>query len=642
MIIATAGHVDHGKTSLVRALTGVDTDRLDEEKRRGLTIDLGYAFADLGGGEPTAFVDVPGHERFARNLLAGVHDVDLALLVVAADDGPMPQTREHLSVLHWLGARELCVVLTKIDRVDDARQAAATAEVRTLLGPTRFAEAAVMPVSTHTGAGMDALRDHLVARRAACAERPTGDHFRLAIDRAFVLPGAGLVVTGQVLSGEVRPGDELVISPDGDRVRVRTVHAQQVESARARTGQRCALNLAGLRASRPPPGRGQWVLAEALHAPTARFDARLLRADELAPWPGPRTTLQIHLGTAMVNARVVPLGEPDAGWVQCQLDAPVSALHGDRFVVRDPAGQRAIGGGRVIDPFAAARGREHPARLAELAALDTPAPVPRLARWLAATPLGVERTQLERAWNLAPAAADALVRGANADTRAIDGEAWVIPTDTWSSLRVAALRTLREHHQAHPQRIGPIETQWQTAIVDAWQTARPETPRDPRQRPRAMRLALAVLRECVAQGEVVRQGASHRLPEHQPVLDEADRALLAQVRAVLETAGLRPPIVGDLAQTVQRSRAELLEFLRRMAADGYVVAVAPNRFFLPATVDELAEVARRLAHASPDGGFDAAAYRDASGIGRNLTIEVLEHLDRIGITRFARQRRHLR
>ena len=273
VIIGTAGHIDHGKTSLVKALTGVDTDRLKEEMARGITVDLGFAYLPLPDGQVIGFVDVPGHEKLVRNMLAGATGIDQVLLVVAADDGPMPQTREHLAIVDLLGLRQGVVALTKSDLVAPARLAAAEAEVRAMLANTGLADAPILPVSSVSGAGVSELRAHLQQASAQRAAAPREGQFRLAVDRSFSLSGIGTVVTGTAVSGRVAVGDKLTLSPRGLAVRVRGVHAQNRQAAEGRVGQRLALALAGV--ERDGVRRGDWVLADALHAPTQRLDVRL-------------------------------------------------------------------------------------------------------------------------------------------------------------------------------------------------------------------------------------------------------------------------------------------------------------------------------------------------------------------------------
>ncbi len=384
MIVATAGHVDHGKTALVRALTGVDTDRLPEEKRRGISIDLGFAYWRAADDALIGFVDVPGHERFVRNMLAGVCGIDAVLLVVAADDGVMPQTVEHLSIIELLAVERGIAVINKIDRVSPRRVEEVAANLRALLAPTRIAQVQILPVSAKTGEGLETLRDALAALAQRAARQSQEGPFRFAIDRAFSIAGAGTVVTGTAFNGSVGQGDRLVLTPSGVPVRVRGLQKDGKPATRAVAGERCAINLADVDV--PRAGRGDWLVAEGLHAPTRRMDVRLnvLRSERsaLRHW----TPVHLHHGAGDVTARVAIKGEIAPGGTaiaQLVTDDVVAALHGDRFVIRDQSALRTVGGGRVIDPFAPRRSRDR-ARAAGRAAGDRdrrrlPARSPRCA-----------------------------------------------------------------------------------------------------------------------------------------------------------------------------------------------------------------------------------------------------------------------
>ena len=370
MIIATAGHVDHGKTSLLKHLTGVDTDRLPEEKKRGLTIDLGFAYTDsLRPGETTGFVDVPGHEKFIRNMLAGVTVIDAALLAVAADDGPMPQTREHLAILDLVGVRTGIVAVTKSDLVDAGRLDTVIAATRALIEPTGLADAPVVPVSSATGAGIDRLRQAI--RDVRPAPKPAGGGFRMAIDRSFIVAGAGLVVTGLAQSGTLKAGDRLAVSPAGPKgieARVRGLKVQDGPAAQARAGDRCAVNLAGPGVERAAIGRGQWLVAPDLQSVGRRLDIdlRLLASEDrpLRHW----TPVHVHAGTADIPGRVALLeqGELAPGGralAQLVLDRSLCVCRGDAVILRDQSAQRTLGGGTVLDCDGPRRGRATPQRL---------------------------------------------------------------------------------------------------------------------------------------------------------------------------------------------------------------------------------------------------------------------------------------
>ncbi|MBT5810200.1 MAG: selenocysteine-specific translation elongation factor, partial [Rhodospirillaceae bacterium] len=407
MIIATAGHIDHGKTSLVKALTGVDADRLPEEQKRGLTIDLGFAYEPLDDDLVLGFVDVPGHEKFVRNMLAGVGAIDFALLIVAADDGPMPQTMEHLAILDLLGVSVGAVALTKIDRVDDARRAEAAEEVAQILEGTSLSGAPVFPVSGITGDGVPELKAHLAAAARSVQHRSGAGNFRLAIDRAFTITGSGLVVTGTVYAGQAAVGDRLTLTPHGIEVRVRAIHAQNRDAKSGLAGERCALNIAGADLTREMVSRGDWIVGETAHAPSDRFDARVrvLPSEDrpLRHW----TPVHLHLGAEDVGARVatlegraIPVGE--TGLVQIVLDKPIGALHGDRFILRDQSARRTVGGGMVIDPFSPARGRAKPERLAMVRGLEQQDPAAALEAVLEHSPGGVDLNRFAVGRNLTP------------------------------------------------------------------------------------------------------------------------------------------------------------------------------------------------------------------------------------------------
>jgi selenocysteine-specific elongation factor len=625
MILATAGHIDHGKTALVRALTGVDADRLPEEKRRGLTIDLGFAYATLPDGTELGFVDVPGHERFLPNMLAGVLSIDRVLLIVAADDGPRPQTLEHLDVLELIGVAEITEVITKIDRVPPERLAAVETEIAALLDEAGYGGSAIFPVSSVTGQGIVALAEHLrdSAREAdaARAERPASGLFRLPIDRAFSLPGIGLVVTGTAASGEVAVGDRLLVSPRGVEIRVRGIHAHNRPIERARAGERCALNLAG---SFPEGGevrRGDWVIDPALHKPVGRVDLGVT-VSRAAPAPlHDGLPVHFHLGTEDVVGRLAVLGARsiapgETGFVQVDLEHPIAALWGDRAIVRDHAARHTLAGGRVLDPAAPRRGRSRPERLAALAALTEPDAGNALERLIAAAGT-VPLAPFAWARNLPLPEIEALVDAAGLARFGTGDAAIAVSPERLAQLGEKIEAVLAEWHRTQPDALGPTRG----ALFARLRGQGPEAALD------------AALTATIGAERVVRDGSMLRLPMHQPRLNRDDERLWERVRPLLAADGLRPPRVRELASELDLEPEKLTRFLRRVERFGRVAPVAANRFFLPDTLRELAALAAALADESPDGSFTAVAFKDRSGIGRNVTIEVLEYLDRIGATR---------
>ena len=589
MIIATAGHVDHGKTSLVRALTGVDTDRLPEEKRRGMSIDLGFAY--LGS---IAFVDVPGHERFVRNMAAGVPGIDLALLVVAADDGPMPQTREHLAILEHLGAPRLLAVLSKIDRVAPERVDEAEQELVGVLREGRFAGAQILRASSATGAGVDALRERLVHQAADIPPRVSAQRFRMHVDRAFVIDGLGLVATGTVASGAIAAGDDVQVLPAARKARVRSLRANSGEAARALAGQRCALALHGV--SRDEVGRGD-VLADAGPVPVSKhLDIEVAWFG--APIARPRA-VGVHLGTAMLQARLSPHGR----FARLAFPHGVSAWHGDRLLLRDPGTQRLIGAGAIVDSLPPARGagrRERIAGLATEQALDA-----LLAEG------GVDAEWFEKVFHVAALDAPGLV------AFAVRGVRHVMHREKWDELCEQLERAVGEWHGAHPESIGPHPAEVGAPLV-------------------------AMIDFLVDAGRLVREGPSLRLPDHRPVLSAQDEALWRQFAPLLEGDGAKPPRVHELAAQLAMEPKAVTDFLQRAARAGRVHRVAPNRYFLPGAVERLVALAVSLDEESEHHGFGAATFRDRCGLGRNLAIEVLEYLDDAGYTRRAGDLRRAR
>ncbi len=607
MIVATAGHVDHGKTSLVKALTGIDADRLPEEKKRGMTIDLGFAYLPLAS-RVVGFVDVPGHERFVHNMLCGVPGIDFALLVVAADDGPMPQTREHLAILDLLGVARGAVALTKVDRVAPGRVDEVAAETGALLAATSLAGSPVFPLSSVSGAGVAALKAHLETCARDTQLRDTRGNFRMSVDRCFTIAGAGLVVTGTAVSGEIALGDEVSALLAGARARVRSMHAHDAPVNSGRAGQRLALNLAGIEGKKPV-ARGDWIVRGDVPPPARRLDARLRVVDAraLAHW----TPVHVHLGAAHVLGRVAVLegtaiAPGESARVQLVLEQPIGALRGDGVVVRDQSSRRTLGGGAVIDVFPPPRGRAKPARLAWLAAMEIDDDAAALGALLGQAVAGVDLARFKANRNL---------RGdeqfAQVPMQVAAGLGFA--PHAWRALKTAALQVLAAWHAHSPESAGLPEER----IV--------ESPRLPRA------VATALAEELAAEGAIVRDGAGVRLAGHRAQLGGADAALWQSVLPVLEKNALRPPTLAELASTLKTDVKKLDAMLSNAARQHLVLRVSKTRFFLPAAVRRLEEFAR--AEAQAGGAITAAAFRDRSGIGRNVAIEVLEYFDRIKFTR---------
>lgn len=613
MIVGTAGHIDHGKTALIKALTGVDADRLAEEKARGITIDLGFAYADLGGGGITGFVDVPGHERLVHTMLAGAGGIDLALLVIAADDGVMPQTREHLAILSLLGISRGVVALTKADLAGAARRAAVTAEIGEALRGTPLADAPILPVSSLTGEGVEALRGLLADAERATAKRAAAGPFRLAVDRSFTLTGAGTVVTGTVLTGRAAVGDRVIMSPGGLAARIRGIHAQNRPATVALAGQRCALNLSGEGVGKKAIARGDVVLSPELHAPTDRIDADL---HVLGAEPKPLGTwfpARLHSHAVEVGARIVPLAGPippgGSGLAQLVLDRPIAAAALDRFILRDVSASRTIGGGRFLDLRPPARKRGTPERLALLALADESDPARALAGLAEIAPVDLPAFLHDR--SLAPD-----------DKLLADAGAMPLGSLALSAAALAALRgeldeTLTTFHAENPDLPGIGREKLRLALT-------PRLPKD---------AFLIFLRGEAEAGRVTLDGAFVHMPGHAVALSPEDEALYALILPGLLGEGrFRPPRVRDFAATLGEREADIRRMLKLTQRLGRTDQIAQDHFFARSTTREMVVLAHAVAAEAENGWFTAAAFRDRMDNGRKVAIQILEFFDRHGVT----------
>lgn len=622
MIVGTAGHIDHGKSTLVAALTGMDLDRLPEEKKRGISIELGYAWLEVPGGDGRriGFVDVPGHDRLVHTMLAGASGIDFALLLVAADDGPMPQTREHLAVLSLLGLRRGAAVITKCDLVDASRVAEVSAQVSALLQGTPLADAPVLPVSARSAEGVAALAALLFD-----AAREPHDHareeraFRLAVDRVFVLDGVGTVATGTIHAGRVRIGDELAVMPS-DRarlVRVRGLHVHERRAEQAVAGERCALALAG--ASRDDIERGQWLVAPEVALETDRIDVQVtVWREEPRPLRS-GTPVHVHLGAAdQVGTLALLDGDalaPGASArAQLVLREPLGAWHGDRVVLRDASATRTIAGGVVLDPFGPARYRRTPQRLAELAAYALPTAGERLEALLASAPHGVDVSRWMRGQGSRSEAEPTLPPGC---LRAGDtGGVGVLGAGYVAEVRTAALSALAEYHGREPDELGPEVGRLRRLCAPRLSDA----------------LWLALLARLAADGEIVVRGPYVHLPEHGIRLSASEERIAQKIAPLLARAGFEGAWVRDLARDAREPEPLMRTTLARMARRGDLHQVVKDLHYALDAVARLAAIVRAIA-ARDDGAVTAARFRDATGLGRKRAIQVLEYFDRIGLLR---------
>ncbi len=599
LIVGTAGHIDHGKSALVTALTGAAMDRLAEERRRGITIDLNFAPLELADGTVAGVIDVPGHEDFVRTMVAGASGVDLALLVIAADEGIMPQTLEHLAVLEHLRVPAGIPVLTKADLVSPDQVDVLSAEVTLRLSASPVKFEAPVAVSVRSGEGLGTLRALIEARAGSLRHRATDDLFRLPVDRAFSVAGVGTVVTGTPWSGSIAVGETVTILPERLQGRVRSLESHGRALSRSEPGTRTAVGISGV--ERTAIARGAVLVARGEPWPvTAALDAEIALQSNA---PGPlaaRSRVRVLLGTAEVMARALPRGtlEPGGtGLARLALERPVVARGGDRFVIRSYSPIATIGGGRVVDPLAPRR-----ARWPEGLGGDDTA---RLRALVERRPGGISQDAVPLLLGLSPRDSVDLLRK-NSGAR-LAGDHWVSSVAVDAAAREALAR-LDEYHATQPGAAGmPLET-----LRHALRVAEP--------------LALAALGDLQSRRQIKVSGGVASLPDFGVVVKGGDAEVDRIVR-LLQEAGLSPPTVAELA--AQTGRGDLATVLRVAAERGLVKAVERDRYYAAGTLDrfcgELAELGRV-------GAITPALVRDRLGVTRKYLIPLLEWADRQGIT----------
>ncbi len=618
MIVATAGHVDHGKTSLVKAITGVETDRLPEEKARGLTILPGFAYLAHQSGKTIGFIDVPGHERFVRNMVAGVSAVDLALLVVATDDGIMPQTREHTAILSLLGVSNVIVALTKADRVSADRVARVSADISRFLDQLGMNELGCVATVAPDGTGVAEVISLIAQFDAVTRGEEPGTGFRLAIDRAFVVSGAGTVVTGTVHAGTVNQGDELDIMPRQDRVRVRSIHVQDRKATRATRGDRAALNLTGIDSRNA--GYGDWVVSRNLLGSSTRIDTELHHLAAVQRDFRTQSRVHIHHGTGHVTGRVAlleasSLAPGSSGLARLVTDTPLVAAHGDRIVIRDEAARRTIAGCVVLDVNGSARGQARPDRLAYLHATRSHDTDAALSSAISMFRNGIDVSAFLTNRNISPDTRNNYtIMGQCMDYR-VGHAVFTVLKSFRNCLASEIVATVQRDHAERHDRAGKPANELHRDLSGRW--SRP--------------LVEIVLREMVRAGTLARRGIVYHLPGHSVQPGEQDRELWERCSSALDASDGTPTSLFPLARDLELDPEFLRKFLERMLDFGIVVRIRHNRFVTPDVLESAAATARSLCEGSADG-FSVGDFRDRSGYGRNFVIDLLEYLDKHGVT----------
>lgn len=613
LVLGTAGHIDHGKTALVRALTGVDTDRLPEEKRRGITIDLGFADLTLPSGDRIGIVDVPGHEAFVRNMLAGATGVDLALLVIAADEGVMPQTREHLAILELLGVQGGVIALTKIDLVEPEWLELVGDEVREHVAGGSLGSAPVVPVSARTGAGLPDLLAALGTAAGAVSQPEASDLFRMPIDRVFTVRGTGTVVTGTVWSGSAHREQSLRLLPAESIVRVRGLQGFGEDRESIRAGERAAIALAGM--NRSDLQRGDVLVAGEGWAPASMITASLRVLPEAARPITQRQRVRFHLGAAEVLARVVLLEgdelEPGAeAWAQLRLEGQAVARAGDRFVLRSYSPVTTIAGGVVVEPVAGKRKRLDTDARRRLERIPGKPAAAVQACVVGAGWRGVRRSKLPV---LTPHPPEVIAEALAASTEFLDLDGTLVDAALLEETRTRITKALDAYHAAEPIAAG-------AGIDELRRVLPPEA---------AAGLFDAAVRTLTDEGALAHEGAVVRRADFAPRLTGDQERAITQLLEVFASAGLTPPAPAELP-TELATRADLDRLVRLLERRGRLVQLGPGVWLDAGSFDD----AVRRAHAAfpPGASVTTGEFKDLFGITRKYLIPLLERFDRTGVT----------
>jgi selenocysteine-specific elongation factor len=633
IVMGTAGHVDHGKTALIKRLTGVDTDRLKEEKERGITIELGFASLSLPDGRVLGVVDVPGHERFVRNMVAGAAGIDLVVMVIAADEGVMPQTREHLEICTLLGIRKGFVALTKIDMVDEEWLTLVREDVREFLRGTFLEDAPVVPVSSLTEAGFPELIETIARVADEVEEAADVGLFRLPVDRVFTMKGFGTVVTGTLASGRVTTGEEVEIYPSGLRARVRgiQVHNQPVDTAEA--GQRTAVNLQGV--DRAVIERGYLLAGKGTLAVSQRLDCLYRHLAGAARKLKNRALVRVHTGTSEVMARMILLDrdelEPgEEANVQLLLDAPLAVVAGDRFVVRTYSPVTTVGGGMILDPLSAKHKRFEQEALDEFRLLAGGGEIEKLTVVLARAGIdgiteprlvirtGIRRAELRRRLEGMFSARSAVV---------VDREeARVLSGPVYAHLQMGIIGELKGYHERFPLKEGISREELRTTLgMDDGA---------------GQKIFSMALRELEKRGELITEKEHVRLSGHHVQLKGEMGDLRESISGVYRQGGLSPPTVKEVLERFPNLKKEIASLIQVMTREGELIRISEDLNYHRDALARLREEYRKFL--DREGKATPASFRELTGLTRKFIIPLMEYFDMTKLTIRAGEQRILR
>ena len=621
LILGTAGHIDHGKTSLVKALTGIDTDRLKEEKARGITIELGFAHLELPGGIRFGIVDVPGHERFVRAMVAGVGGMDLVMLVIAADEGVMPQTREHLEICQLLGVKKGLVALTKTDMVDGDWLGLVGEEVRDYLAGSFLAEAPIIPVSSRTGAGLVELKQELARLAAEVEEKRHDGPFRLPVDRVFTVTGFGTVVTGTLLSGEINVGDEVELLPAGLSCRVRGIQAHGAKADKGLAGQRLAVNLQGVEHTEVV--RGDVVVPKGLYRPTRAVDVRLNYLSSAPRELKHRATLRLHSATYEVPAQVILLDrntlQPgETAYAQLRLAKPVLLLPGDPFVLRTYSPQATLGGGAVLDPDPPRRRRRSTEALALLEAIEAGSETEKIRLLVAASLLsGLSLEEMVSRTGMSAKRIDAVLAAllSSGEVLQVVREPRMFTgKGAFDTLKAKLMEELQNFLRDNPMKDGIGKEELKSRIPK-------------RSDPRFFGPLLAALEK---EGKAVSERDIVKLPGRKGEATAGQAGVQAKIEAALQRGGMEPPTIKELCDWFKCTEKQALEHLNFLFREGRAAKIKGDVFYAPQPLSEIRE--KLIGHLKAKGEITPSEFRELTALSRKFMIPLLEYFDQEKVT----------
>ena len=621
MIVATAGHIDHGKTSLVKCLTNKDTDNLPEEKLKGMSIDLGFAYKDLGNNISLGFIDVPGHERFIQNMLAGVIGVDFGLLVIAADDGPMPQTNEHLEILNLLGINRGAVAITKIDKVKSTRIDEVIKLSKNILQKTSLAKAPFFPISNLQETGINSLMNYLKEEAYKNKPQTIKGEFRLAIDRKFNLKGIGLIVTGTIFSGVIRKGDNIILSPKGIEGRVRGIHSQNKVSEVAYTGQRCALNLVGTNIEKSSISRGDWILSKELHFPSNCMDAvisvSLNEKKPLKSW----TRAHLHLGSSKIICRVITLEDKEImpgcnGLVQLKLEQETSSSFEDRFILRDQSAKRTVAGGRIIDPFSIPKDRSKLERIEDLHIMNKYEHKEAITLLLSKKTWGIDLIKFSVRRNLNKIETQKLLKINDIKILKEKDKFWGVKTLNWS----VCIKIVYDYINNLFNQTNKLSVLNEEKIIQNFKSVAPGY------------VIKNILSELIISKSIVRNGKELFLAEHKIIFNSKELYVWEEIKLILDKNKYHPPTINEIVKELSFEIRETQNVVKKALDLNFLVQVSLNRYFYPDVILYFATIVEKISAISTNHKLELSIFRNEAKISRNLAIELLEFFDRKGLT----------